>query len=63
MTLTQCKWSTKTNEIDNRFLRDYNNMCRQMDDRKIDEYYKAQRQIYSAMVGDTPVKQCTTDST
>ena len=31
-------------------------MCRQMEDRQIDEYYKAQRQIYSAMIGDTPVK-------
>ena len=27
-----------------------------MEDRQIDEYYKAQRQIYSAMMGDTPVK-------
>ena len=54
--MTQSKWSTETNEIDNRFLRDYDNMCRQMEDRQIDEYYKAQRQIYSAMMGDTPVK-------
>ena len=55
-TVTQSKWSTETNEIDNRFLRDYDNMHRQMEDRQIDEYYKAQRQIYSAMMGDTPVK-------
>ena len=55
-TVTQSKWSTETNEIDNRFLRDYDNMCRQMKDRQIDKYYKAQRQIYSAMMGDTPVK-------
>ena len=54
--VTQSKWSTETNEIDNRFLRDYNNICRQMEDRQIDEYYKAQRQIYSTMMGDTPVK-------
>ena len=27
-TVTQSKWSTGTNEIDNQFLRDYNNMCR-----------------------------------
>ena len=40
-TVTQSKWSTETNEIDNRFLRDYDNMCRQMEDRQIDEYYKA----------------------
>ena len=55
-TLTQSKWSTETNDIDNRFLRDYDNMCREMENRQIDEYYKAQRQIYSTMMGDTPVK-------
>ena len=54
--VTKSKWSTETNEVDNQFLRDYNIMCRQMKDRQIDEYYKAQRQIYSAMMGDTPVK-------
>ena len=59
-TVTQPKWSTDTNEIDNRFLRDCNNMCRQMEDRQIDEYYKEQRQIYNAIMGDTPEK--TTDS-
>ena len=52
-TVTKSKWFTETNEIDNRFLTDYDNRCRQMEDRQIDEYYKAQRQIYSAMMGDT----------
>ena len=55
-TVTQSKWSTETNEIDNQFLRDYDNMCRQMEYRQIDKYYKAQRQIYSAMMGDILVK-------
>ena len=55
-TVTQHKWSTETNEVDNQFLRDYDNMCRQMEDRQIDEYYRAQRQIHSAMMGDTPEK-------
>ena len=27
-----------------------------MEDRQIDEYYKAQRQIHSAIMGDTPEK-------
>ena len=27
-----------------------------MEDRQIDKYYKAQRQIHSTMMGDTPVK-------
>ena len=54
--MTKSKWSTETNEVDNQFLRDYDIMHRQMEDRQIDEYHKAQRQIYSAMMGDTPVK-------
>ena len=55
-TVTQLKWSKETNEIDNRYLRDYDNMCRQMEDKQNDEYYKAQRQIPSAIMGDIPVK-------
>ena len=58
--MTQVKWLTETNEIDNRYLRDYNNMCRQIEDKQNEEYYKAQRQIHSTIMGDTPVK---TDST
>ena len=54
--VTKSEWSTETNEIDNQFLRDYDIMHRQMEDRQIDKYYKAQRQIYNAMMGDTPVK-------
>ena len=55
-TVTQSKWSIETNEINNRYLIDYDNMHRQMEYRQIDEYYKAQRQIHSALMGDTPVK-------
>ena len=55
-TATQVKWSTETNEIDNRYLRDYDNMHRQMQDKQNNEYYKAQRKIHSAIMGDTPVK-------
>ena len=55
-TVTQVKWSTETNEIDNRYLRDYDHMCRQMEDKQNYEYYKAQRQIHSGIMGDTPVK-------
>ena len=56
-TVTQSKWSTETNKVDNRFLRDYDIMHRQMEDRQIDECYKAQRQIHSAIVGYTLVKR------
>ena len=54
--VTQVKWSTETNEIDNQYLRDYDNMHRQIEDKQNEEYYKAQRQIHSAIMGDTPVK-------
>ena len=54
--VTQVKWSTETNEIDNQYLRDYDNMHRQIEDKQNEEYYKAQRQIHSALMGDTPVK-------
>ena len=43
-------------KIDNQYLRDYNNMHRQIEDKQNEEYYKAQRQIHSAIMGDTPVK-------
>ena len=46
----------RSNEIDNQYLRDYNNMRRQTEDKQNDEYYKAQRQIHSAIMGDTLVK-------
>ena len=55
-TKTRVKWSTETNDIDNRFLREYNNMCKLMEDRQITNYYQAQRHIQSALMGDTPVK-------
>ena len=53
---TNVKWSTETNDIDNRFLRDYKNMCKSMEDRQINDFYEARRYIQSAMMGDTPVK-------
>ena len=55
-TMTKVKWSTETNDIDNRLLRDYDNMHQLMEDRQITDYYEAQRYIQSAMMGDTPVK-------
>ena len=52
-TMTKVKWSTETNDIDNRFLREYDNMCKLMEDRQITDYYEAQRHIQSTMMGDT----------
>ena len=54
--MTKVKWSKETNDIDNSFVRDYNNMQKLMEDRQITDYYEAQRHIQSAMMGDTPVK-------
>ena len=53
---TKVKWSTKTNDIDDRFLRDYDNMRKSMEDRQINDFHEAQRHIRSAMMGDSPVK-------
>ena len=54
--MTKVKWSIETNDIDNRFLRDYDNVCKSMEDRQIMDFYEVQRHIQSAMMGDTPVK-------
>ena len=54
--MTKVKWSIETSDIDNNFMREYNNMCKSMEDRQINDFYEAQRHIQSAMMGDTPVK-------
>ena len=41
--MTKVKWSIETNDIDNRFLRDYDNVGRLMEDRQITDFYEAQR--------------------
>ena len=60
--MTKVKWSIETNDIDNKFLRDYDNVCKSMKDRQITDFYEAQRHIQSAMMGDTLIKQCKIDS-
>ena len=37
-TMTKVKWSTETNDIDNRFLREYDNMCKLTADRQTTDY-------------------------
>ena len=56
--MTKVNWSTETNDIDNRFLRDYDNVHKSIEDRQITDFYEAhiQRHIQSTMMGDTPVK-------
>ena len=54
--MTKVKWSIETNDTDNDFKREYDKMCKSMEDRQINDFYEAQRHIQSAMMGDTPVK-------
>ena len=54
--MTKVKWSIETSDIGNDFMREYDNMCKSMEDRQINDFYKAHRHIQSAMMGDTPVK-------
>ena len=54
--MTKVKWSIETNDVDNDFKREYDNMCKSMEDRQINDFYEARRHIQSAMMGDTPVK-------
>ena len=54
--MNKVKWSTETSDIDNDFMREYENMHKSMEDRQINDFYEAQRHIQSAMMGDTPVK-------
>ena len=54
--MTKVKWSIETSNIDNDFMREYDNMHKSIEDRQINDFYEAQRHIQSAMMGDTPVK-------
>ena len=41
--MTKVKWSIETNDIDNDFLREYDKMCKLMEDRQINYFYEARR--------------------
>ena len=53
---TKVKRPIETSNVDNEFMREYDNMCKSMEDRQINDFYEAQRHIQSAMMGDTPTK-------
>ena len=55
-TKTKVKWSTETSNVGNDFMKEYDNMCKSMEDRQINDFYEAQRHIQSTVMGDTPVK-------
>ena len=51
------KQPIETSDLDNEFMREYDDMCKSMEDRQINDFYKARRHIQSTMKGDTPVKK------
>ena len=54
--MTKVKRPIETSDIDDDFMREYDDMCKLMEDRQINDFYEARRHIQSAMKGDTPVK-------
>ena len=52
--MTKVKQPIETSDIDDEFMREYDDMHKSMEYRQINDYYKAQRHIQSAMKGDTP---------
>ena len=54
--MTKVKRPIETSDVDNDFMREYDSMRKSMEDRQINDFYKARRHIQSAMKGDTPVK-------
>ena len=54
--MTKVKRPIETSDVDNEFMREYDSMHKSMENRQINDYYKARRHIQSAMKGDTPIK-------
>ena len=54
--MTKVKQPIETRDIDDEFMREYDDMHKSMEYRQISDYYEARRHIQSAMKGDTPVK-------
>ena len=54
--MSKVKWPMETSDINNEFMREYDDMCKLMEYRQISDYYQARRHIQSAMEGDTPIK-------
>ena len=53
---TKVKRPIETRDIDDDFMREYDEMHKSMENKQIYDYYKARRHIQSTMEGDTPVK-------
>ena len=53
---TKEKRPIETRDIDDKFMREYDEMHKSMEYKQIYDYYEAQRHIQSTMEGDSPVK-------
>ena len=53
---TKEKRPIETRDIDDQFMREYDEMHKSMEYKKIYDYYEARRHIQSAMEGDAPIK-------
>ena len=54
--ITKVKRPIEPSDISNDFMKEYDRMCKSMEDRQITDYYEARRHIQSTMKGDTPIK-------
>ena len=54
--MTKVKWPIETRDIDDEFMREYDDMHKLMEYRQINDYYEARRHIQSAMKDDTPIR-------
>ena len=54
--MTKVKWPIETSDIDDEFMREYNDMHKLMEYRQIHDFHEARRHIQSTMEGDTPIK-------
>ena len=55
-TITIVKRPIEPSDVGNDFMREYDRMCKSMEDRQITDYYEARRHIQSTMKGDTAIK-------
>ena len=54
--MTKVKWPIETSDINDEFMREYDDMHKLMEYRQIHDFYEARRHIQSTMEGDTPIK-------
>ena len=54
--ITKVKRPIEPSDVGNDFMREYDRMCKSMEDREITDYYEVRRNIQSTMKGDTPIK-------